>query len=403
MPRAWTRRESAPDDPGAERDMSGHRWVDDPAGLDALIDELLVEPRYAVDTEFHRERTYYPRLALVQIGWVGGIALIDPLAVDVAPLAKLLDGPGLAVFHAAQQDLEVLARATGTLPARMFDTQVAAGFLGYATPSLVTLVAGELNEHLPKGDRLTDWLARPLTRDQQSYAASDVAHLLALHDRLTAQLDAEGRREWAEAECEELRTRPSGPGDPEQAWLRLKDVRTLRGQARGVARAVAAWRERRAAELDQPARFVLADLAVLSIAQKAPRTPEALRGTRGVEDRHARGTIYAELSAAIEAGVSSPPPPTPERDENVLDRHLRPAVTLVSAWVSQLARDQRIDTALLATRADLVELLAGAPDARLATGWREALVGDGIRRLVGGHAALAFDGKGNLKLIDLPS
>jgi len=320
----------------------------------------------------------------------------------VAPLAKLLDGPGLCVFHAAQQDLEVLARATGTLPARMFDTQVAAGFLGYATPSLVTLVAGELNQHLPKGDRLTDWLARPLTHDQQSYAASDVAHLLELHDRLTAQLDAEGRREWAEAECEELRTRPSGPGDPDDAWLRLKDVRTLRGQARGVARAVAAWRERRAAELDQPARFVLADLAVLSIAQKAPRTPEALRATRGVEDRHARGNLYAELSAAIADGVTNPPPATPERDENVLDRTLRPAVTLVSAWVSQLARDQRIDTALLATRADLVELLAGDPDARLAVGWRQQLVGDGIRRLVDGHAALAFDGKGNLKLIDLP-
>jgi ribonuclease D len=302
------------------------RWIADGDALDELIDELLPEPRYAVDTEFHRERTYYPKLALLQVGWSGGIALIDPLAVDVAPFAKVLDGGGLALFHAAQQDLEVLGRATGTLPARMFDTQVAAGFLGYSTPSLATLVAGELHEHLPKGDRLTDWLARPLTQDQKTYAAADVAHLPGLHDRLTAQLEAEGRLAWAHAECEELRIRPTGPGDPEDAWLRLKDVRTLRGQARGVARAVAAWRERRAAELDQPARFVLADLAVLSIAQKAPRTPEALRSTRGVEDRHARGNTYAELSAAITAGVTEAAPATPERDENALDRNLRPAL-----------------------------------------------------------------------------
>ena len=378
------------------------RWIADGAALDALVAELVGEPRYAVDTEFHRERTYYPRLALVQIAWATGIALIDPLAVDVAPLAKVLDGDGLAVFHAAQQDLEVLARATGTLPARMFDTQVAAGFLGYSTPSLATLVAGELQLPLPKGDRLTDWLARPLTADQCTYAAADVAHLLSLHDRFSAALEAEGREAWAADECEELRVRPSGPGDPDDAWLRLKDVRTLRGQARGVARAVAAWRERRAAGLDQPPRFVLADLAVLSIAQKAPRTPEVLRGTRGVEDRHARGAIYAELSAAIAAGIAATPPPSRDRDENALDRHLRPAVTLVSAWVSQLARDERIDTTLLATRADIVELLAREPDARLSTGWRAQLVGDGIGRLVEGRAALAFDGKGGLKLIDVP-
>lgn len=379
------------------------RWVADAPSLEALVAELVDEPRYAIDTEFHRERTYYPRLALVQVAWASGIALVDPLAVDVAPLAKVLDGAGLAVFHAAQQDLEVLARATGTLPARLFDTQVAAGFLGYSTPSLTTLVAGELHEHLPKGDRLTDWLARPLTDDQKVYAAADVAHLLALHDRLSAQLATEGRTAWADDECEELRVRPTGPGDPDEAWLRLKDVRTLRGQARGVARAVAAWRERRAAELDQPARFVLADLALLSIAQKAPRTPEALRATRGVEDRHARGHVYAELSAAITDGVTSPPPPARERDENALERHLRPAVTLVSAWVSQLARDERIDTTLLATRADIVELLANEPGARLSHGWRASLVGDRIRRLVGGQAALAFDGRGGLTLIDLPA
>ena len=176
----------------------------------------------------------------MQLRWDGRTALIDPLAVDVAPLGEVLAGPGLGVLHAAQQDLEVLARACGAVPSRMFDTQLAAGFLGHSTPSLANLVAAELGVKLPKADRLSDWLRRPLTPDQLSYAAADVEHLLEVHDRQEAELVAAGRLEWALAECEELRTRQVGPGDPLDAWLRLKDLRTLRGRARNVARAVAA-------------------------------------------------------------------------------------------------------------------------------------------------------------------
>ena len=377
-------------------------WVADPAALAQLVETLVAEPCYALDTEFHRERTYYPKVALVQIAWPDGIALIDPLAVDIAPLARVLDGAGICVVHAAQQDLEVLGRSCDTIPAQIFDTQVAAGFLGHSSPSLSSLVAGELGLHLGKGDRLTDWLARPLSDDQCTYAASDVAHLLELRDRLTRQLEARGRLQWALDECEVLRSRPVGPGDPEDAWLRLKDVRTLKGQARGVARAVCAWRERRAAELDQPVRFVLPDLAVLSIAQRAPRTLDVLRSVRGVEDRHGRGKLGEQLLDVIGAGVAATDDAPVDRDENLLDRRLRPAVTLVSAWISQLARDSDIDTALLATRADLVSLLAGDTDGRLSRGWRSELVGDRVRRLVDGQSALAFDGKGGLRLIELP-
>ncbi len=378
-----------------------HRWVETQAELHQLLSELVDEPRYALDTEFHRERTYFPKAALVQIGWPGGIALIDPLAVDLRPMAALLDGPGLAVLHAAQQDLEVLSRACGTIPSRLFDTQIAAGFVGYSTPSLASLLQGELAVKVLKGDRLTDWLRRPLTDDQRTYAAADVAHLLDVHDVLLGKLVERGRHVWVDDECELFRLRPVGPTEPEQAWLRIKDVRTMRGANRSVARSVAAWRERRASTLDQPVRFVLPDLAILGIAQKMPRTLDELRGTRGVEDRHSRSQIGEELLAAVDVGVSDPDIAHVERDTDDLDRNLRPAVTLVSAWVSQLARDEAIDTTLLATRSDLVELLSGAPDARLGVGWRAAVVGDGIRRLVGGEAALAFDGQGRLRLVNI--
>ena len=136
---------------------------------------------------------YYPRVALVQLAGRHGIALIDPLAVDLTPLARLLDGPGIAVLHASQQDLEVLIRSCGTIPREMFDTQLAAGFLGHSSPALVNLLSSELGVKLVKGDRLTDWLARPLSDDQRAYAASDVAHLLPLRDRLLERLSAVGR------------------------------------------------------------------------------------------------------------------------------------------------------------------------------------------------------------------
>ena len=357
---------------------------------------LADEPRYAVDTEFHRERTYAPRLALLQLAWSGGCAVVDPLSVDVAPLRAVLEGPGTAVLHAAGQDLEVLLRACGTVPSSLFDTQVAAGFLGFSTPSLATLLDRVLGLPLPKGDRLTDWLRRPLTTGQLDYAVADVAWLLPVTDALVAELDATGRRPWVEEEVELIRTRSRTMPDPDLAWLRLKEARSLRGRSRGVAAAVAAWRERRAASLDIPARQVLPDLAVLGIAGAMPKSIGALRAVRGVDERHLRGGAGDALLAAVAAGRELPEAGTGEPRRDDVDRDLRPAVALVAAWVAQLGRDLRIDPSLLATRGDLAAFLNGDPDARLASGWRATLIGEPVRRLVEGRAALAFgrDGAG---------
>jgi ribonuclease D len=376
------------------------RWIDTQADLDDVLAELVTEPRYAIDTEFHREKTYYPRLALVQIAWPGGLVLIDPLAIDPRTLSKLFESPAVAVAHAAQQDLDVLTHAVGAVPAHLFDTQVAAGFVGYGTPSLVSLLQGELGITPAKGDRLTDWLRRPLTETQQAYAAADVASLLELQDRLVAELTSLGRLAWAEEACEELRIRPTGAIDPMVAWMKLKDARSLRARARAVAQSVAAWREREAAANDSPVRQVLPDLAILGISQRQPTTVDELAQARGVDERHRRGRIGREIVAAVAAGKDAEPPTLPDAVDE-LDRSKRPAITLVSAWVSQVARDARIDTALLATRADLVAILRGDPGARLAHGWRAELVGDGLTRLMEGRAGLTFDGKGSLKLIDV--
>lgn len=375
------------------------RWVDDDVALSTLIDELVGEPRYAIDTEFHRERTYYPKLALVQFAWPGGIALVDPLAADPRLLAKLFESNAVAVLHAAQQDLDVLSHAVGAIPRHIYDTQVAASFIGYATPSLVVLVQGELGATAVKGDRLTDWLRRPLTATQQEYAAADVEHLLAMQDRLDSKLAQLGRTSWALEACEELRIRPTGGSAPEEAWARLKDARTLRPRARAVAQAIAAWRELEAQSLDIPVRQVLPDLAILGISQRQPTDLDELAQCRGVDDRHRRGRLGRELVEAVLASKSADPPKVGAGGDD-LDRTLRPAITLISAWVSQVAKDERIDTTMLATRSDLIALVSGYEGARLRHGWRAELLGEGIARLVAGTAGLTFDGRGGLRLID---
>jgi len=372
------------------------------AALERVIEQVLGSARYALDTEFHRERTYWPRVALVQISWEAGpdrpapVALIDPLAVDIGPLRAVLAGPATMVAHAAEQDLEVLDRACGQGPGRLFDTQVAAAFAGLGSASLGALSVRYLDREVPKGDRLTDWSRRPLTSSQLRYAASDVDRLLDLADCVEADLRRAGRLSWAEEECEVLRRRAATPADPRRAWWKLRDARQLRGPSRGVAQELSAWREQRARTVDLPVRTVLPDLALQSIAHMPPANAAALRRVRGLEERHLRAGVVEELLAAVERGraLSESELVLPPAEE--VPKELRPAVALAMAWVAQVGRDERIDAAVLATRGDLVSFLRGDPTSRLATGWRNAMLGVPLQRLVDGEGALAFEGAGRL-------
>lgn len=374
------------------------RWLQTDSDVETLVAELLEQPDYAIDTEFLRERTYYPQLALVQIAWDGGLVLLDPLAVDIAPLRQVFESDVLAIFHAADQDLEVLDYACGAVPNRIYDTQIAAGFVGFSTPSLSTLAERILSVKLSKGDRLTDWTQRPLTKAQRTYAASDVVYLHAMQTAIDEQLQVGGRLPWAEEEFELLRTRPRGQSQAERAWWRLKDGRVLRGKDRLVAQQICVWREKRSQFEDKPVRFVLPDLAVVSIAQSKPSRVDELATQRGIDGRYIKGGIGQEIISVVQDALQMPNSALclPEPDD--FDRRLRPALTLISAWIAQLARDAKIDSSLLATRADLVSFLRGDATARLRMGWRAEVVGTAVQQLMSGEAALAFDASGGLLL-----
>jgi len=373
-------------------------WVDSEDALKDVVTSVLSESRYAIDTEFHREKTYYPKLALVQIRWGNQTALIDPLAVDPRGFARLFNNDILAVFHAAQQDIEVLRHAALEAPKNIFDCQVAAGFVGFSTPSLATLVQAVKKISLSKGDRLTDWLRRPLTEQQCAYAADDVVHLFDLHDELTRQLSELGRIDWVTDACAELAIRPMGPQDPSDAWLKLKEARALKGNARGVVQALAKWREERAMRGDLPPRRVMSDMALLGISQKIPKSVEELANTRGVDDRHLSADYCREIMTAVRDGAKNVVS-MPTSDNDDVDKWARPALTLITAWVGELARRHKIDATLLATRNDITAFLRKAPNARLCQGWRAILIGDDLTRILNGEVGLSVDRDGHLKLI----
>ncbi len=370
--------------------MTDARWVDTDDSLADLIDVLVDEPRVGIDTEFHRERTYWPVCALVQVSWSGGRALIDPIDIDLSPFGAVLRDRTI-VMHAAGQDLEVFRRSIGVLPDDLFDTQVAASFLGMSSIGLAPLVKKLLDVDLAKGDRLTDWLERPLPPGALAYAEADVEHLFDLHDLLTESLAARDRIGWVQSECRAMIAKALVDNDPDTAWWRVKEARRLRGRAAAVAQEVARWRESHAAESDRPLRSVLPDLALAGVAQRPPKSVDALTKIRGLRDRGIPKAVRGDLMEAIARGRDLDLDDVRFPESTPVPADVRGAVPLLTSWVSQRARELELDPAVLATRRDLEDFLRGDAESRLNDGWRaEALAAD-IEALLDGRSALSFE------------
>src|SRR5947209_15581512 len=350
--------------------------------------------RLGIDTEFMSEGRYRALLCLVQIVVDDPdspegvrIELIDPLdGVEVSPLSELLADPAIeVVLHAGRQDVAILKRVWRTGITNIFDTQVAAGFAGAGAQTGYGNLLGQiLGRRVGKTASYTRWDARPLSDEQLSYAAEDVAHLLELADELQRRLGESGRLGWAREECRRLEA-ATDERDPDTAWERLPRTGQLDPRARAVARELAAWRERTAAAEDRPVGSVLADAALVELAKRQPASVGGLEQIRGVHPSGIRRRGRAILEA-VAAGQRAPPNPRDERRPRSA-REDAPMIVLAEALLRGRALEAGLAYELIASRSEL-ELIVSAirrgepePDVRTLAGWRRELVGADLRDL----------------------
>jgi ribonuclease D len=349
--------------------------IDDPNTLLQLSHELSQQSAIGLDTEFMRERTYFARLCLLQLSLGDRCVCVDTLALpELSGLgATMGDGGITKVLHAARQDLEVLAPATGTLFG-LFDTQVAAALIGLpAQIGYGDLVHQLLGQTLHKAQTRTDWSRRPLTQAQIDYALDDVRHLLPLRDCLTERLRTLGRWTWFEEEMAQLDSAGPFVTDPEEAWRRIKGVGELDQGRQTLARVLAAWRERRAISSDRPRNWILPDLALRDLVLHVPRTMQQLERIDELPEgiRNNSGPELLATIAELQLPAQLPPLPRRTRREPA-DNDL---VRKLAQVTHQAGRELGIAPEILATRRELERLVSGARDGAPMSGWRQAVIG----------------------------
>jgi ribonuclease D len=328
----------------------------------------------AIDTEFMREKTYRAELCLVQIADATQSVCIDPIALDLAPLAPLLTAPQVVkVMHAARQDLEVLLPATG-LVQPVFDSQIAAALAGFpAQIGYAELVRRLLGVELSKAHTRTDWSRRPLSAEQQEYALDDVRHLLGLRELLLDTLRTQGRLAWLEEELAALANADALRVAPEDAWKKVKGLPTLDPARQKLAQAVAAWRERRAIDRNRPRGWILDDAVLREIVLHVPRSLDALAKLPEMQESVVRKCGEELLALVDESGIDSPPPPLPRRERP--DPAQIAVVKRLADVAGEVARSLEISAEVIATRRELERLAGGNRDVSLLRGWRADVVG----------------------------
>jgi ribonuclease D len=373
-----------------------------PSVLERVAEMALAAGRIALDTEFMGEGRYRTLLCLIQIATPDGgggerIEILDPLTGALAggALAGVLADPRIeVVVHSGRQDIALLRRALGCEVRNVFDTQVAAGFLGLPAQCSYDALLGEmLGVRLAKSASFTRWDARPLSPEQLAYAREDVVHLLALAAELERRLERHGRSQWAREECEPLE-HVSDERDLQEVFERLPRVKGLSAPSQGVARELVAWRERTAAERDKPVQSVLSDAALVEIAKRKPSSTRKLQEIRGVAQSGVRRR-GEELLEAVRRGLENTQPllaggsrPAPVHPNDA------PLIALAEALVRARARQADLAYELLASRADLQAIVVGErsgerADVRTLRGWRGELVGEELLALLAGRVSLS--------------
>ena len=346
----------------------------------------------AIDTEFLREKTYYPRLCLIQVATDDVQACVDPLAIeDISELLTVFNKPSITkVFHACSQDLEILMQLSGQVPAPIFDTQIAAPLLGLPEQTgYAALVEAMLDIKLEKGHARTDWSARPLSKKQMRYALDDVVYLRELFPLMLEKLDALGRLAWLKDDFGRYESADRYKNDPEKAWLRIRGSDRLNRKQLSVLQALASWRENRAISANRPRAWMMKDNVLLDIARICPENLQELSSIRQLSEQDVK-KHGGELLQLIKQAKGVQPQPLPAKTRHGKPSLMQEALAdVLQAQVTLQAEKNTINPATLATRKQLQALVMGEQDLPIMSGWRLEMAGRELMAMLQGKRGVS--------------
>ncbi|MGZ5076236.1 MAG: ribonuclease D [Methylobacter sp.] len=375
--------------------MTKIQYINTSDQLEKLCEQLKKEPWIALDTEFLREKTYYPKFCLLQIATPEWVACVDPIALPALDsLFDVIYSPAIVkVFHSSRQDLEIFYQLTGKLPEPLFDTQIAAPLLGFQeNPGYAMLVSSLLNINLNKAHTRADWSKRPLIEAEIQYAADDVIYLCKIYQMMLQKLAELGRAEWLERDFAELANPDLYQVKPEKAWLKIKGKNKLTGRQLSIVQALAEWRERTAQSEDRPKSWLLRDELLFDIAKLQPETIAELANVRAINERTVN-RYGAELCQLITAAKNRPPVPLNEKGRPAKKTQQQEAILdILTALVRIRAEENSLNPVILATRKDLEVLLFNDDDeCPLLHGWRFEMAGRELVGLLKGELLLGIE------------
>ncbi len=367
-------------------------YIDSNESLALTCDTIRLSKVLCVDTEFHRETTYYPELALIQISNGEKTCCIDPLSItNFTPLLAIMNNSNITkVFHASHQDLEIFNYLFNTLPSPIFDTQIAAGLLGYGEQiGYAALMQKELNIDIDKSQTRTDWMKRPLSNDQLLYAASDVYYLAKAYPKIVQKLDSLNRLEWLQNDFSSLSKPENYKVDKQSIWKKVKGNQKLKGEALVLLQALAAWREETAQTRNRPRRRVLPDDALIDIARLKPDTAEKITQLRSLNKSRLSNEDATQIIQRMENAQHLPKEHWPKHAKrHKLNPREDALVDALSAVLKLKADEHNITPLNLASRKDLEGLLQGQTDIPLMQGWRYLHAGQVIEEFLSGKCFL---------------
>ena len=375
--------------------MTTIQYINTPDQLAKLCEQIKKESWLALDTEFLREKTYYPKFCLLQIATPEWVVCVDPIALPkLDALFEALYNPAIIkVFHSCRQDLEIFYQLTGKLPAPIFDTQVAAPLLGFQdNPGYAMLVSSLLCINLNKAHTRADWSKRPLTEAQIEYAADDVIYLCQIYQIMVQKLTDLGRIDWLKHDFAELENPALYTIAPEQAWFKIKGKNKLTGKQLSIIQTLAQWREKTAQSEDRPKSWLLRDELLFDLAKLQPETIVELANVRGINER-AVNRYGKELCHLISAAKSRAPLPLSEKDRPAKKTQQQEAILdILTALVRIRAEENSLNPTILASRKDLEELLFNDDDeCPLLHGWRFTMAGSELVGLLQGKLLLGIE------------